>query len=78
MLYIIATDNVIVMLHYISVDNKGGCDVYMKRLGTIRVSYDFYRQSLRATRVTDAYRDAVVDTCEARRNRLAVLASVVG
>ena len=26
------------MLHYISVDNKGGCDVYRERLGTIRVS----------------------------------------
>ena len=30
--------NVIVMLHYISVDQKGECNVYRERLGTIRVA----------------------------------------
>ena len=37
-LYKIATFKCYVMLHYISVDHKGGCDVYRERLGTIRVS----------------------------------------
>ena len=30
--------NVIVMLHYISVDQKGGCNVYREGLGTRRVA----------------------------------------
>ena len=35
---LIATDYVIVMLHYISVDQKGGCNVYREGLGTRRVA----------------------------------------
>ena len=35
---LIATTNVIVMLHYISVDQKGGCNVHREGLGTRRVA----------------------------------------
>ena len=35
---LIATENVIEILHYISVDQKGGCNVYREGLGTRRVA----------------------------------------
>ena len=33
-----ATDKCYAMLHYISVDQKGGCNVYSEGLGTRRVA----------------------------------------
>ena len=55
--------NVIVMLHYISVDKKGECNVYREGLGTRRVAVisigRVHRQSLRITRMTDAYRGSL-------------------
>ena len=50
------------MLHYISVDHKGGCNVYREgpgRAGDQKGSCDFQRQSLRTTRMTDAYRGSL-------------------
>ena len=35
---LIATENIIVILHYISVDHKGGYNVYREGLGTRKVA----------------------------------------